>query len=268
MTEINTTGFVGVGNMGRSIVMGMIDNGWSTEGLLVFDLNEKATNELNAQYEIPVADSLSELAEEADLIVLCVKPDVVPTVLESIESKNVQLASIAAGVPLSTLNTHLTSPSGIVRVMPNSPAQVGEGMSFLTPDSRASEELIDRVRQIFDCVGETAVVPESKMDAVTALSGSGPAYLFYFLEALEEAGVYMGLSAEDARKAAEQTVYGSALLARERVDASANELRAEVSSPGGTTVEAIKYFDEKGIKGMIEEAVKRARDKSIELGSK
>jgi pyrroline-5-carboxylate reductase len=264
---LSSLGVVGCGNMGSAIVRGVSNRPGSIEEVHVFDVDEEASQALAKKHDVSVASSLEDLSATVDVIIVAVKPAVVPDVLESLEGSSLRVASIAAGVDLDTMSSHLPAGAEIIRVMPNTPAQVGEGMSFLAPGETASDSFVDTTRSVFESVGRAFVIDEEKMDAVTALSGSGPAYLFYFLEAMTEAGVYLGLDQEQAQVAAEQTVLGAAKLARERSEDGPAKLRAEVSSPGGTTVEAIKHLDEQGVKGVVEEAIKQARDRSRELGS-
>ena len=267
MSAYQTVGIVGVGNMGSAIISGITSAPETPSEVIAFDIDSDELQIVSNQYSIQPSKSIDDLVGRSDIIVLCVKPVVVPEVLREISKDDLCLISIAAGISLKRLRQDLSSAAQCIRVMPNTPEQIGEGMSFLTAGPNVEDSFMQVAREIFESIGETEVVNEEKMDAVTALSGSGPAYLFYFLEALEEAGVYMGLDLETSRKAAKQTVYGAISLARQRADATPAQLRSEVSSPGGTTVEAIKYFDEKGMKGMMEEALKQARDKSERLGN-
>ncbi len=263
MSEFNTIGFAGVGNMGRALLEGILEAGlYAPEKIYIFDTDADKIKRLGNK-EVNAAGSTAELAEKTDILVLCVKPDKVKKVIEEAGS-NISVISIAAGITLSALEKMLDSSSRVIRVMPNTPAQIGEGMSFLSPGEGVGEDFLEKSRAVFQSVGEAVVVDESKMDAATALSGSGPAYVFYFLEALEEAGVYLGLDSETAHQAAAQTLLGAAKLAAESKLSPAT-LRRQVSSPGGTTVEAIKYLDDAGVKGKIIEAIHCARDKSRRL---
>jgi len=267
VSAYQNVGIIGVGNMGSAIIAGITTARDTPSEVIAWDIDPEALEEVCEQYSIESSSSIEDLVNRTDLIVLCVKPGVVPDVLKQISAEGLCLISIAAGITLETLNEHLATDAQLIRVMPNTPAQIGKGMSFITPDPTADDRFVQVARKIFESVGATEIVKEEKMDAVTALSGSGPAYLFYFLEALEEAGVYLGLDLETSRKAAKETVYGAISLARQRSDATPAQLRSEVSSPGGTTVEAVKYFDENGMKGIVEEALKQARDKSETLGN-
>ncbi len=259
-------GVIGVGKMGSALVEGMAAGGWEPGELMVYDVRPEAVQSLRQRVDdsLKVADSVVDLHQKTELLLLCVKPGVVSKALSSLEEREVRLISIVAGVTLANLRQHVGEGSRIIRVMPNTPAQVGCGMSFVAPGPGVSDDFLDDATRILGEVGEVIVVDESKMDAATALSGSGPAYVFYFLEALQEAGIYLGFDAETALTAALQTLRGSARLAAEKGSSPAR-LRQEVSSPGGTTVEALKHLDESGVKGHIEEAVRRAREKSRTL---
>lgn len=263
MSQYEKIGIIGCGTMGSALLEGL-QHSSKPFVVGVYDADPERMADVNDTYSVTTVDSVSELNEWADLLLLCVKPSVVADALEDLNDRTVNLISIAAGVAIEKLKTHLGNDSSVVRVMPNTPAQVGEGMSFIAPGPDTTDELLDHARMIFRTVGEVAVVDESKMDAVTALSGSGPAYVFYFLEALQEAGVYLGLDDDDALKAARKTVQGAAELQR-RSGKSPAELKADVSSPGGTTVEALKYLDKSAVKGDIKEAIHEAYEKSKRL---
>lgn len=264
MESYDEVGILGVGNMGSALLEGLGEaSGFSTR---VFDLDETLLARRVEEYDVIGAESVRDLFESTDFVVLCVKPKDVPSALNEAGDRTVNLVSIAAGVTIGSLESHLGSDSAVVRVMPNTPAQVGEGMSFLSPGADVSESFLEAARAVFDTVGETEVVKEDALDAVTALSGSGPAYVFYFLEALQEAGVYMGLDEDQSRNAALQTVLGSAKLARES-DEDPSALRRAVSSPGGTTVEALQSLDEDAVKGKLKDAVFEAFRKSQSMGN-
>ncbi|MFB6345030.1 MAG: pyrroline-5-carboxylate reductase [bacterium] len=263
MDEFEKIGIIGCGTMGSAILDGL-NNETDAFVVGVYDADPDQLESIGENYPVTQAESVEDLHEWADFLLLCVKPSVVGEALSPLNSSEVHLVSIAAGVSIEELQGHLGEGSSVVRVMPNTPAQVGEGMSFLAPGPGAPETFLERSRHIFRTVGEVSVVDESKMDAVTALSGSGPAYVFYFLEALQEAGVYLGLDADDALKAARKTIQGAAAL-QEATDKNPAELKSDVSSPGGTTVEALKHLDKSAVKGDIKEALQEAYKKSKRL---
>ncbi len=264
MSDLQRVGILGVGSMGTALLEGLTDSSATEFEITIYDEASSLLNERAEAYEVESADSVEGLFNNVDFVVLCVKPSDVEGALEPVEGETHNLVGIAAGVPISRYGDCLASNSPIIRVMPNTPAQVGEGMSFLCGSDHAGEAFMDAARTVFRSVGRVKVVDESSLDAVTALSGSGPAYVFYFIEAIREAGVYTGLRSEDSYEAALQTVLGSAKLALED-DRSPAELREAVSSPGGTTVEALRVLDERGVKGKIKEAVIAAFEKSQRL---
>lgn len=263
MSQYEKIGIIGCGTMGSALLDGLEA---SSESFVVgvFDVDGSRMNDVEKSHPVTTRDSVTELHEWADSLLLCVKPSVVSDALSELNNATVDLISIAAGVPIETLRSHLGDGSTVVRVMPNTPAQVREGMSFLAPGPRAGDAFLEHATSIFRTVGEVSVVEESKMDAVTALSGSGPAYVFYFLEALQEAGVYLGLDADDALQAARQTLQGAAKL-QQQSEKNPAELKSDVSSPGGTTVEALKSLDKSAVKGDIKEAIDQAYEKSKRL---
>lgn len=263
MSQYERIGIIGSGTMGTALLEGL-NNHTKPFVVGIFDADRDRMKEVEREVSVTTTESVAELNDWSDLLVLCVKPSVVDEALSDLNASDVELISIAAGVSIEHLKSNLGDGSSVVRVMPNTPAQVGEGMSFLSRGPDTPDSLLDHAQMIFRTVGEVAVIEESKMDAVTALSGSGPAYVFYFLEALEEAGVYLGLDREDALKAARKTVEGAAELQR-RSNQSPSDLKADVSSPGGTTVEALKYLDRSAVKGDIKEAVRKAYEKSKRL---
>lgn len=264
MQEFCTVGFVGAGNMGSALIEGLVDKNWPTAKIYVHDRKQKKQESAADSYEVQTASSLEELSRKVELVILCVKPQDLEGVLAEIEGKVKKVISIAAGVSLQRLRQGLGTATQIIRIMPNTPAQVGAGISFIAPGQAVNEDFLDVTKEIFSAVGRVEVVDESKMNPATALSGSGPAYVFYFLEALQEAGVYLGLDRGTAENAACQTLLGAGKLAEES-EASFSELREAVSSPGGTTVEALKHLEENGVKGKLIEAIHQAKEKAEEL---
>lgn len=265
MTSFERLGVIGTGTMGTALLQGILERSdREPESVRVYDADPEVLADRTERFGVARADSVRDLQASSDALLLCVKPGHVSGVLEELASEPVHLISIAAGVTIDRLQAGSPSGSSVVRVMPNTPARVGMGMSFLAPGESVGEAFLELAVGLFETVGSTAVVDESLMDAVTALSGSGPAYVFYLLEALQEAGVYLGMDDETARDAAVQTLRGAAELA-DRNEADPGQLRRQVSSPGGTTVEALKHLDESGVKGAFLEALKRARDRSREL---
>ncbi len=274
MSDKEKMGIIGAGNMGEAIAAGLQEDAEQLIDLIVFDIDNVKLEEVAVNYNLETADSLEALVVNSDYLLFAVKPDIVEQVAKQVteyiegwpEAEKINgVISIAAGVRTKYLRRFLPEEVGIVRVMPNTPLRVGEGISFLAMESEDRRpELLNLAKEIFSAVGRVEVVAEDKMNAVTALSGSGPAYVFYFLEALKEAGVYLGLEAETAEVAALQTLMGAGKLAEESEE-DFYALRAAVSSPGGTTVEALKHLEENGLKGKLQEAVKKAASRAGEL---
>lgn len=264
MESSSHIGVVGAGNMGSALVEGITKSKELEQTITVYDQDAGLKKEVGEQYRVKTADSLQNLVESSECILLCVKPGDVPEVLNEFTKPDLQLISIAAGVEIETLKEHSPVDINVIRVMPNTPAQVGEGMSFLSRGSGVSDSFLNAARNIFGTVGETIVVPEKKMNAVTALSGSGPAYVFYLISALRDAGIHMGLDHNESLMAAIQTFYGSAKLAKES-DLDPEDLLRSVSSPGGTTVEALQVLEEESVSGDFKQAVLKACKKSEQM---
>jgi pyrroline-5-carboxylate reductase len=258
-----TVGVIGIGNMSRSIVDGMVADGWDPENVVVTDVSSAAIERARGSISesLGVADDVVELQERSDVVMVGVNPFQIGEAMAPINDESMRLISIAAGVSIADLEAHTGPDSEIVRVMPNTPSQVGYGMSFVTPGPRVADDFMDVVESMFEAVGETLVIEEDMMDAGTAVAGSGPAYVFYFLEALQYAAIYVGFDEDTALELATQTLLGGAQLAAQS-DATPGELQQEVASPGGTTIEALKYLDETATAGNIQEAVNKCWEKS------
>ncbi len=259
-------GFIGAGNMARSLIGGLISSGVKSDRLFVTDPNEDIRKSFTKDFSIKTFADNQELVEQCDVIVFAIKPQVLKMVATEINAKNSALyLTIAAGIPSESLNNWLGSNKAVVRSMPNTPSLVLSGASGLYANSQVSEEQKEIAESILRAVGITVWVDdEAQLDAVTALSGSGPAYFFMVMEAMEKAGIELGLSAETSRLLAIQTGFGATKLALEMDDAP-EELRKKVTSPGGTTEQAIKTFEEKGLVEIFSLAMKAARDRAEEL---
>ncbi len=264
--KIQKIGFIGAGNMARSLIGGLISSGVNPSALFATDLNEDSRNALTADFSIKTFTENQQLVDECDVVVFAVKPQALKTVATSLKAKDTALyLSIAAGIPSQSLNNWLGDNKAVVRSMPNTPSLVQSGASGLYANTHVSEEQKDMAESILRAVGITVWVDdEAQLDAVTALSGSGPAYFFMVMEAMEKAGEELGLSAETARLLAIQTGFGATKLALEMDDAPA-ELRKKVTSPGGTTEQAIKTFEEQGLVEIFSKAMKAAHNRAEEL---
>ena len=261
-------GLIGGGAMGEAIVSAVIKAKVAGAAQIkVFDVSSERVNYLGASYSIAMAESPDQAIENADYAILAVKPQDFGVAAKAIAGKlkGVTAISIMAGVTVKQLSDALRSDS-IVRSMPNTPAQIGEGMTVWTATSGVSEEARGGVRGILGAMGKEAFVPDEKyLDMATGLSGSGPAYVFLFIEALTDAGVHIGLSRDLASTMALQTVLGSAKYAAETGRHPA-ELRNQVTSPGGTTAEALRAFEEGSFRADVLAAVVAAYEKSKALG--
>lgn len=260
--------FIGAGRMGGALIRGLIKSGYNPDQIGASDANPERLEELKEEYKIRTFSSNRQAVQESDVVVLAVKPQKIPDVLAEIkESVNPSqiLISIAAGISVSTIEQALDEAVPVIRVMPNSPALVGAGMSILSPGSHANKEALEVARQIFSGVGKVVVLEEKFLNLVTALSGSGPAYFYLFVEGLAEAGQAAGLSFETSLKLATETMLGAAQMLKE-TGKRPSELIDMVKSPGGTTAAALEVFEKSNFKSIVHEAVKAALQRAKELG--
>ena len=238
-------GFIGAGNMSQAIINGAIDKKVvSSDKVFVYDIDDDKMKALNESSGAKLTLSAKALSEECDIIVLAVKPNVLPKVLDEIKdaAHNKTLVSIAAGWDADKIKTIVGADQHIIRVMPNTPMMVGEGMSVFESPSNADGEILHFVEGIFSALGKVAQAPSKLMHAVTAMSGSGPAYVFLFIEALTQAGVVCGLQEELSATLATQTVLGAAKMVQE-TGKHPRDLKEAVCSPGGTTIEGVKSLE-------------------------
>jgi pyrroline-5-carboxylate reductase len=262
-------GFIGAGNMAGALIKGLLTSGvYGKESLIIFDCNQAILRKRAGVYAVRAGGSNRDVVRESPVVVLSVKPQNMQEVLEEIrpEVRDDHLfISIAAGIPLKLIRDILGRDIPMVRVMPNTPALVLQGMSALAPNGMARPGHVALAAKIFDAVGQTVVVAESMMDAVTALSGSGPGYMFRMMECLVEAGVGVGLDREIAKRLVIQTFVGAALLAQESEE-PLWRLREMVTSPGGTTEAGLDAFNGMGLEETICKAIRAAYERSLELG--
>ncbi|MCS5635129.1 MAG: pyrroline-5-carboxylate reductase [Myxococcota bacterium] len=262
-------GFIGCGAMARALAGGLKAAGVPADFMGGADVAEEQRQGFETALGIRTGADNAQLAAESDVLVLCVKPGVVIEVLQGLRGQpgleRPLWISIAAGIRIERLEGALPGEARIIRTMPNTPALVGAGASVLCPNARASAADQAVAEALFSAVGTTWQAPsEDLMDAVTGLSGSGPAYLFLFLEALAEAGARQGLPPDAALALAQQTVFGAAKLALEDERGPA-DLRAQVSSPGGTTLAGLAQLDLADLRGALDRAVEAATARSREL---
>ncbi len=261
-------GFIGTGNMAEALVRGLLAGGTvDASQVSGSEPRPERCAEIREQYGIHCTTDNSDVARRADVLVLSVKPQLlvrVCTEIAPVVRAETLVISIAAGVPLAVLSRYLPGRR-IVRTMPNTPALVGAGATVLSPGDGVSETDLAIARRIFDAVGTTFVLEESQLDAVTGLSGSGPAYTFLILEALSDAGVKVGLSRYVAQALAAQTLLGSAKLL---IDTKGHpgQLKDMVTSPGGTAIAGLHTLEEGGLRTTLINAVETATKRSRELG--
>jgi len=267
---MGTIGFIGSGNMAEALIKGIIAAGiYKPENIFVSDIRPQRLKQLAKKYKVkPVKDN-RELAGKADIVVLSVKPQSMTEALESIKdaiSGRKLVISIAAGVKTSRI-TDVLGNVAIIRAMPNTPALIGEGASALFANAKA-KPMLKKAKAVFSAVGQAVVVDnEDLIDAVTAVSGSGPAYYFLLMDEMIKAAVELGLPKTVAKDLVLQTAKGAGLLAAEadKTGESPAELRRKVTSPGGTTEAALKVLTKGKFGPLIGAAVKKARDRSKEL---
>lgn len=261
-------GFIGAGNMASAIIGGMVARGKAGQDIIASDPNTQSVDKLADQFEIQRAASNSAIAALADTLVLAVKPQVMKQVCTELATAirpNTLVISIAAGIKCSMLQTWLGENAVVVRCMPNTPALVQLGASGLYADAAISDSQQLRAEEILKSVGIVSWVKEEALiDSITAVSGSGPAYFFLFLEGMVEAGMQLGLDEQTSAQLAIQTAKGAATLAEQSPDSLA-ELRRKVTSPGGTTEKAIQAFEENDLKRIIAYAMQACAQKSREL---
>lgn len=267
----NTIAFIGAGNMAGALIGGLLRDGYPAANLIATDTDEQKREHLAAS-GIQTTDSNSEAVKNADIVVLAVKPQVLPQVCEDISAAVQQrqplVISIAAGIREASLEQWLGENTALVRCMPNTPAMIQAGASVLHANAHASDTQKDNAESILRSVGITRWLDdESQIDATTALSGSGPAYYFLFMEAMEKAAIDLGLPQETAHLLTLQTALGAARMAMESDD-SPHELRAKVTSPGGTTEAAITHMAENQLPEIIARAMQQAQARSVELSEK
>jgi pyrroline-5-carboxylate reductase len=261
--------FVGAGNMGEALIRGiLVAKLVPPERLWVADRREERRTFLAERYGIVVTADNSEAVTKAQVVMLGVKPQIIGRVLDEVRhavDPKALVISIAAGVSIAAIEERLQTGARVVRTMPNVPATVGEGATAISAGSHATDEDVAIAKEVFSSVGLALVLEESQLDAVTGLSGSGPAYVFMFVEALSDAGVKVGLSRWDAHALACQTVLGAAKLLIETQE-HPGRLKDTVCSPGGTAIAAVHTLEQGGLRTTLINAVEVAARRSAELG--
>ncbi|GJL49346.1 MAG: pyrroline-5-carboxylate reductase [Nitrospirales bacterium] len=262
--------FIGAGNMAEALLAGLLQSGAvKSSNIWATDVSQDRLNFLKKKYQVYIGTDNTEAVKWATVIILAVKPQVLPHVLSQVKKglKRTQLViSIAAGVPLSKIIGGLSSSASVIRAMPNTPCLVQQGATALTTGKTVTQDQLQMAEAIFEASGKVVVVEETLMDAVTGLSGSGPAYVYVMIEALADGGVRMGLPRHIAQTLATQTVLGTANL----VSVSGEHpglLKDRVTSPGGTTIAGLHELEKGGVRAIFMTAVEAATKRSQELGS-
>ncbi|HID45531.1 MAG TPA: pyrroline-5-carboxylate reductase [Chromatiaceae bacterium] len=267
----STLAFIGGGNMACALINGLIEDGTAPQDILVAEPDEQRREQLAVQFGIRTVDDNTLAAREADILILAVKPQVLKEVATAIAPALAQgtplCLSIAAGIRHASLQRWLGKDVPLVRVMPNTPAMLGAGASGLYAPESISEAQRSTAEHIMRATGIAIWLnDEAQMDVLTAVSGSGPAYFFLFMEAMENSARKLGLTEKTAHLLVLQTALGAARMALESTTSLA-DLRKSVTSPGGTTEKAIGAFQEQGLEQLVDKALTAARDRSVEMSA-
>ena len=254
--------------MGETVLSGLLRAGWHPDQIVATDRRPERQVELTAKYGIQMMEN-TEAVADVQTVILVVKPQDIRDLLDELSgviAPGTLVVSLVAGVDTAYIESALAEGVAVVRVMPNTPAQVDEGMAAISPGSHSSQAHLDRVTAILSATGRVVTVPERYQDAVTAISGSGPAYLFFVVEAMIEAGVHLGLPRDTATELVVQTMLGSAKLLRETGE-HPTVLRERVTSPGGTTAAAVRQLEDHKVRAAFIGAIEAARDRSRDLAA-
>jgi pyrroline-5-carboxylate reductase len=263
-----TVAILGAGVMGETLLSGLLRAGRSADDVVITERRPERAAELSARYGVKVLGN-AEAAGVADTVVLVVKPQDIAGLLAEIGDAigpGTLVVSIAAGISTGFVEQRLADGVAVVRVMPNTPALVDQGMAAISPGSHCDPEHLDRARALLSATGKVLEVAEYHQDAVTAISGSGPAYIFYVVEAMIEAGVLLGLPRATSTELVVQTLYGAATMLKE-TGTHPTVLREQVSSPAGTTMAALRQLDDHKVRAAFLNAMEAARDRSRQLSS-
>ncbi|HEX4462528.1 MAG TPA: pyrroline-5-carboxylate reductase [Polyangia bacterium] len=270
MKLAQSIGFLGTGNMAEALIKGLIGAGVvEAKQIHGSDPRKERCQEMRDRYAIHATTHNEDVVRHAEIVVLSVKPQILPRVLDEIAphlKPGALVISVAAGTPVAAIERRLPAGTRVVRTMPNTPALVGAGATAIAAGSHAQDADVEATQRIFDAVGMTVVIDESQLDAVTGLSGSGPAYAFLIIEALSDAGVKMGLSRYNAQALAAQTLLGSAKLLSETHE-HPGRLKDMVTSPGGTAIAGLHTLEAGGLRTTLINAVEAATNRSRELGA-
>jgi pyrroline-5-carboxylate reductase len=266
MSESPSTAIIGAGVMGETLLSGLVRAGRRVDRLLVGEKRADRAAELEERYGVSVVSNI-DAASKADTLALVVKPQDMADVLAEIAPvlrPGQLVVSLAAGITTAFIESHVPEGVAVVRVMPNTPALVDEGMAAISPGSHCDEAHLAEAEGLLASVGKVVRIPERQQDAVTAISGSGPAYIFFVVESMIEAGVHLGLPRSTASELVIQTLVGSAKMLRE-TGTHPTVLREQVTSPGGTTASALRELEVHRVRAAFLAAMEAARDRSRQL---
>jgi pyrroline-5-carboxylate reductase len=264
---VDTLALLGAGKIGEALLAGLLRAGRTSDEIVVVERSTERAADLLARYGVR-AVTVTEAVAHARTLIIAVKPQDIGVLLDQIGplvTADQLVVSVAAGIPTAYLERRLADGVPVVRVMPNTPALVDQAMSAISPGAHAEEKHLAATEAILSPVGKVMRLPESQQDAVTALSGSGPAYFFFLVEAMIDAGILLGLSREVAAELIVQTALGAATMLR-NTDEHPVRLREAVTSPGGTTIMAVRELERHGVRAALIAAIEAARDRSAELG--
>jgi pyrroline-5-carboxylate reductase len=259
---------LGAGKMGEALISGLLRAGRSPTGVLAVARRAERAAQLRETYGIDLVTA-AEAAKSADTLVITVKPQDMSVLLDEIAPHvpaDRLIISVAAGIPTSMIERRLGQDIPVIRVMSNTPVLVDEAMSVISAGRHAGEEHLRRAEQLLRPVGTVMRIPESQQDAATALSGSGPAYVYFLVEAMVDAGILLGIPRATAMEMVTQAVFGAATMLRDTGEHPVI-LREAVTSPGGTTINAIRELERHGVRAAFLAAIEAARDRGAELGS-
>lgn len=268
MQQVTGTGFIGGGNMAEALIRGLLDSGVASDTVMVAELLPERRRFLEQTYAVATTQNSADVVAAHPLIILAVKPQMLEAALLPVAdmfAADKCLISILAGVPTTKIETILGDNARVLRVMPNTPALIGAGATGLCAGRHATTDDLELARQLFACVGMVEVVKEALLDAVTGVSGSGPAYVYMMIEAMADGGVLEGLPRDTALMLAAKTVAGAAQMVLDG-DEHPAVLRDRVCSPAGATISAVQILEQRGLRAALIDAVQRSAGRSRELG--
>ncbi len=268
MLNFGKVGIIGLGKMGEAIVSGLLlSKSYSSQDISAYEIISEQSRYISSKYGIKILNTATDVAKDADIIILVVKPkDMFKALQEIIKTplKNKIIISVAAGINTDYLLKYLPEGTKVIRAMPNLACSLGEGMICLSSGKGTSKKELDKVTELFKLTGKVLQIDENDLAAVTGISGSGPAYVYAFIESLADAGVQLGLKNDVALTLATQTTLGASKIVISTGE-NPTELKKKVATPGGTTIEGIKELEKGGLKELVKEAVSVATKKSLKI---